>query len=232
MSPLRAGASTGLWALAGTTRATCAVSRLCLKTGRRTQFRIVSHSNSNITQAAVHAFVIKATHSSKKEIQHLRKWVKFMAKRLALGSQGLLIVLALCFASLPPASATLGEDVSSIESDQAHFKAIAQTITRQLYSVQQMQTASGTTIRQYVSPAGTVFAVSWRGAAPDLQQLLGTYFDQYVALADRQSSRRGRGVRIDNGDLVIETGGHMGYVTGRAYLRSKMPQGVADDEIR
>lgn len=155
-----------------------------------------------------------------------------MGKGLALGWQGLLILLVLCFACAHPASATLGEDISSIKSDQAHFKAQAQAITRQLYSIQQMQTASGTLIRQYVSPEGIVFAVSWQGTAPDLQQLLGTYFDQYVASADRQSSRRGRGVRIDDGDLVIETGGHMRFVTGRAYLRSKMPQGVADDEIR
>lgn len=155
-----------------------------------------------------------------------------MGKCPALGWQGVLIALAVCFACVQPMSATLGEDVASIQSDQAHFKALTQTITRQLYSVQQMQTPAGTVIRQYVSPAGMVFAVSWQGTAPDLQQLLGTYFDEYVTSAARQSSRRGRGMHIDDGDLVIETGGHMRFVTGRAYLRSKMPQGVADDDIR
>lgn len=130
------------------------------------------------------------------------------------------------------AHATLGEDVSSIKSDEAHLKSATQVIARPLYSVQQMQTPSGTRISQYVSPEGTVFAVTWQGTAPDLQQLLGTYFDQYVTTVAARNSQRGRGVHVDTGDLVIETGGHMRFVVGRAYLRSKMPQGVTSDEIQ
>lgn len=131
-----------------------------------------------------------------------------------------------------PAFATLGADTSSIQSDQARLKASSQVAVRRLYSVQTMQTPAGTQIRQYVSPEGTVFAVTWQGTAPDLQQLLGPYFDQYVSAAGSQHSRRGRGVHIDEGDLVIDTAGHMRFVVGRAYLRSKMPQGIASDEIR
>jgi hypothetical protein len=37
----------------------------------------------------------------------------------------------------------------------------------------------GTTAREYVSPSGQVFAVSWQGQAmPDLGQLLGSWADR------------------------------------------------------
>jgi uncharacterized protein DUF2844 len=126
---------------------------------------------------------------------------------------------------------TLGEDVASIQGDQAHLNASDRVVAHQFYSVHEMQTPSGTTIRQLVSPTGTVFAISWQGFSPDLRQLLGQYFDEYMAAAS-QAAHRGRGVRIDTGDLVVEIGGHMRYVAGRAFLRSKMPNEVSKDEIR
>jgi hypothetical protein len=130
-----------------------------------------------------------------------------------------------------PSFATLGQDVSSIRDDQAHVNASERVISRQLYSVHEMQTPTGTTIRQYVSPAGIVFAISWRGFPPDLRQLLGEHFDEYTAAAS-QTARRGRGVHIETDDLVVESGGHMRYAVGRAFLRSKLPSGVSRDEIQ
>lgn len=151
----------------------------------------------------------------------------------AIQSGGLILTLLFAvFAGWQQASATLGADTASIQSDQARLKASTQVIVRRSYSIQTMQTPAGTEIRQFVSPSGTIFAVSWQGPAPDLQQLLGPYFDEYVRAASSQHSVRGRGVHIDEGDLVIDTAGHMRFVVGRAYLRSKMPQGVASDEIR
>jgi Protein of unknown function (DUF2844) len=132
---------------------------------------------------------------------------------------------------LSPAFASLGDDVSSVQRDQAHLNASVRVIVAEHFSIQEMQTPAGTTVRQYVSPDGRVFAVSWQGFAPDLQQLLGDYFGEYVA-AVSQAAHRGRGVRIDTGELVVETGGHMRYVVGRAFLRSKMPSGVSSDDIR
>lgn len=131
-----------------------------------------------------------------------------------------------------PALAALGEDQSSINSDQVHLKASVRSVPHQFYSVQEMHTPSGTTVRQFISPQGTVFAVSWQGSAPDLEQLLGNYFDEFVAASKLQPSRRGRGIHIDDGDLVVDTGGHMRFVVGRAFLRSKMPSQVTGDEIR
>jgi hypothetical protein len=131
-----------------------------------------------------------------------------------------------------PSFCALGGDVSSIASDQAHLKASERVVLGQSYTVHEMSTPQGTTIRQFVSPQGNVFAVSWRGAAPNLQQLLGEYFEEYVTAATQRRAVRGRGLHIETGDLVVETGGHMRFVVGRAFLRSKLPQGVAGDDIR
>jgi len=145
--------------------------------------------------------------------------------------RGIVILPASVLLLLLPAYATLGEDASSVQRDQAHLNASVRVVAGDRYSVQEMQTPAGTKIKQYVSPGGTVFAVSWHGFAPDLQQLLGSYFDQYMAAAS-QAAHRGRGVQIDAGDLVVESGGHMRYVVGRAFLRSKMPSGVSSDDVR
>jgi predicted thioesterase len=131
-----------------------------------------------------------------------------------------------------PAFCTLGQNVSSIAGDQAHLKASSRVSVGTSYSVHEMSTPQGTRVRQFVSPGGTVFAVSWRGAAPNLQQLLGSYFEEYVAAASERRAVRGRGLHIETGDLVVETGGHMRFVVGRAFLRSKLPQGVVSDHIR
>jgi len=130
-----------------------------------------------------------------------------------------------------PGFATLGQDVSSVRDDQAHLNASETVVTSQLYSVHEMKTPRGTTIREYVSPAGTVFAVAWHGFPPDLRQLLGEHFDEYMAAAS-ETARRGRSVHIETGDLVVDSGGHMRYSVGRAFLSSKLPSGVDRDEIR
>src|SRR5215472_1938238 len=149
-----------------------------------------------------------------------------------MGTHIRLFLLAVSLAAGVPAFAALGGDLSSVQADQAHLQASERIIPTQNYTVHEMQTARGTLIRQFVSSAGTVFAVSWQGSAPDLEQLLGAYFDQYVEAAQAQPGRRARGVHIDTGDFVFESGGHMRFVSGRAFLRSKLPSGVTSDQVR
>ncbi len=131
-----------------------------------------------------------------------------------------------------PAFCALGGDVSSVAADQVHMKASVRVLVANSYSVHEMRTPAGTTIRQFVSPGGKVFAVTWQGFSPDLQQLLGDNFSEYVQAVSSQHARRGRGVYVNTGDLVVETGGHMRFVVGRAYLRSQLPQGVNGDDVR
>ena len=153
---------------------------------------------------------------------------RFQTKRVATGLGWVFAAVILLWS---PAFASLGDDASSVQRDQAHMNASVRVTTAEHFSIHEMQTPAGTMVRQYVSPAGTVFAISWQGNSPDLQQLLGDYFDGYISVAS-QTAHRGRGTRIDTGELVVETGGHMRYIVGRAFLRSKLPSGVSSDDIR
>ncbi len=131
------------------------------------------------------------------------------------------------------AFAVLGQDVSSVQSDGARIKAAVSILPGRSYSVHQMRAPSGTSVKEFVSPAGQVFGVSWQGpSTPDLRQLLGDYFDQYIQAAQTTPRVSRRVVYIETGDLVVESGGHMRFKMGRAYLRSKLPDGVNVDDVR
>lgn len=131
-----------------------------------------------------------------------------------------------------PARAELGANVSSIQADQAKLKGSVRVTSAANYQIHEIQTGQGSRVREYVSSSGTVFAVAWQGqSTPDLHQLLGQYFDQYLQAA--QSTKTGRGPkRIALPNLVVERGGHMRYLVGRAYLPQMIPQGVTSDEIK
>lgn len=131
------------------------------------------------------------------------------------------------------AAAVLGGDVASVEADKAALGAGAvQTSTGDGYAVHEMQAASGTTIREYVSASGAVFAVTWSGPAlPDLRQLLGTHFDTYTEAARAQNAGRGR-IAVERGGVVVQSAGQMRAFFGRAYLPALVPQGVALDQIQ
>lgn len=133
-----------------------------------------------------------------------------------------------------PAFASLGGDASSVEADRAHMNASVRVTQSQNYSVHEMQSASGTLVREYVSPAGKVFAVTWSGQfMPQMQQILGNYFSQYTAALQAQPHRYGhRPLDLRLPGLVIQTGGHMRAYSGRAYVPDMLPQGVSAEAIR
>ena len=145
----------------------------------------------------------------------------------------LLASIALVTITLPfSASATLGEDTNSTEVDRASMKATLRMLPMSRYTVHEIRTPSGTTVREYVSPAGTVFAVAWRGPVmPDLRQAMGRYFNQYVEAASGQpAGHRHRAIREPG--LVVQSHGHMRAFSGRAYVPQMLPQGVGVEEIR
>lgn len=123
------------------------------------------------------------------------------------------------------AHATLGQNVSTLDSDQARLHAIAHTATTQsAYSVHLMTMPSGTLVREYVARNGMVFGVAWEGPTlPDLKSTLGASFDTYVAAT---ASRRGTPLAVSNSDLVIFSGGHLRAFSGHAYLPQAVPAGV------
>ena len=143
-------------------------------------------------------------------------------KSAALGAAVLIAVL------IPHvASATLGQPEITVQTDvaQAHA-AIKSSEDRTSYRVHEIQLPSGTVMREFVAPNGNVFAVTWQGPSrPDLRQALGQYFDAYASATRSKLSDR-RHVQIQQGDLVLQSGGHMRALSGRAYLRSAIPSGV------
>lgn len=145
-----------------------------------------------------------------------------------------LMILALMTIVFPlPAFAALGEDAASVEADQAHMQAALRTVPAERFTMHEIQAPSGTVVREYASQEGKVFAVAWQGPwLPDMRQILGTYFVQYIEAA-AQTTRRGHGpLLIQQPGLVVQLGGHMRAFVGRAYLPQMVPQGMTADEIR
>ncbi|MFZ0816319.1 MAG: DUF2844 domain-containing protein [Candidatus Sulfotelmatobacter sp.] len=155
-------------------------------------------------------------------------------------SRVLLAAAALAmFLSAFPAWAALGGSVATVRADQVHMQGTLRKTATAFYTVHEIQSASGIVVREYVASvgesAGTVFAVAWQGPwPPDMRQLLGTYFDQYIQAAKAQSAARigRRPLAIEQPGFVMEMGGHPRSFIGRAYVPGMLPAGVRAEEIR
>jgi Protein of unknown function (DUF2844) len=137
--------------------------------------------------------------------------------------------LAFMAVALPRmACATLGEAEISVQTDATRsLAAIKSSQEREGYRVHEIALASGTLMREFVGPEGKVFAVAWHGPTrPDLRQALGQYFGAFASAPRSRLSDR-RHVQIRQGDVVVEGGGHMRALSGRAYLLSAIPSGVS-----
>jgi hypothetical protein len=139
--------------------------------------------------------------------------------------------LSLIFCLALPAAAALGGSATSVASDAAQLKAQLRVTQRQAYAVHELRSSSGTVVREYVSPTGKVFGVSWQGPVlPDLQQVLGTYSQR---LAQASPTRRPQGpVAINEAGLVLRASGHMRGYFGKAYIPDMLPEGVSPDAIQ
>jgi hypothetical protein len=162
-----------------------------------------------------------------------RRRIATAKKRIFLVIAGLFAVAA--FASVPPLFAALGEPADSVARDREAMSAArgATTTVRTGYTVQEVVSDS-VTVREYISPAGIVFAVAWNGyTPPDLTQLLGSYareYDDALRKSKRKPGRRHAQIKTDR--VVVEKWGHMRNLQGRAYVKALIPQGVSIDEIK
>jgi hypothetical protein len=152
--------------------------------------------------------------------------------------------VALILGAAFPAWAALGGDFASVQADQVHMQGKLRTTAMASYTVHEIQTASGTVVREYVSLSGTsasgtsagkVFAIGWKGPwPPDMRQVLGSYFDQYVQAAKAQRAVRvgRRPLVIEEPGLVMNVGGHPRGFVGRAYVPEMLPAGVRAEDIQ
>jgi hypothetical protein len=144
----------------------------------------------------------------------------------------LLCLAAAVLLGTAPAWAALGEYENSVTLDQQRVHGTARAIVRSGYHIQEITAPNRTTIKEYVSPQGRVFGISWDSPVmPDLEQLLGTYYPQFHEMI--QSERRHHGplvVRTD--EFVVVSGGHMRAFHGRAIAPKLIPAGVTAEEVR
>lgn len=104
------------------------------------------------------------------------------------------------------------------------------------WSINTMTQDGDTVIREYLDSSGKVFAVSWRGPRiASIDTLLGSYFPAWEKGLAAAHAARGGGygpVVLREPGLVVETGGHMGSLLGRAWLPKALPQGFTTDLIQ
>jgi len=145
-----------------------------------------------------------------------------------------LLAGAVLAAALSPciAEAGLGQTASSVQADAAQLKGSIKATEQAGYRVQEIQLPSGTLVREFVAPNGTVFAVAWNGpTVPNLRQTLGQYFDNFVAAAQAKHADHHH-LQIQQSDLVVQAGGRMRAFRGRAYLPQAVPAGVNIGDLR
>lgn len=149
--------------------------------------------------------------------------------------RGLQLTLgALLMASASGVMATLGSAPSAVAStptlvSSARKLAATPTGRTGTYTLSESQFDSGTLVREYVTPAGQVFALAWRGPVlPDLSAFLGDYFRAFKVEAQqvREKGIRGSPVFIEGDGLVMRSSGRMRNFFGYAYVPTLVPAGV------
>ncbi len=140
--------------------------------------------------------------------------------------------------------ATLGDNASSVLTDQARMKGTVRSVDNRTYVVHEITATSGAKVREFVTPGGAVFGVAWEGQQPpDLQQLLGPYYQQarQARQAQAQAAEQDPAVKtprahrapvaIQTPGLVLYEGGHVRSFHGAAYIPQLVPSGVQASDI-
>jgi hypothetical protein len=144
----------------------------------------------------------------------------------------MLLAAILSAAAASPARAALGGDSSSVEADRVSMKGEARVTAVSGYEVREITVPGGTLVREYLTPAGKVFAVSWRGPyMPNLRQLLGSYFARYTQ-AGRSAPHTGhRHFAVQEPDLVVQSNGRTRAFYGRAWDPTLLPPNFSAADI-
>lgn len=145
----------------------------------------------------------------------------------------LILLLAVLFmvTEIPlSARAGLGDSESAIETDRAFLKASTTVARNSKYSVHVMKT-NGLTVREYVSPSGVVFAITWRGIRhPNINQLLSAYLPELEQAQNAQTKSMRRS-NVTTTRLSLVLGGHSMDLTGKAIALDLLPSGMKKEDI-
>lgn len=132
-----------------------------------------------------------------------------------------------------PAQAGLGGDARSVETDRVQLKAAVAVTPGTRFTVHQLTLPSGTVVHEFLSPAGKIFAVAWRGReVPDLQQALGDYYTSAsTALTNAPRGPDHRHRAVESSELVVHTTARMRDHAGLVYVPALLPQGVSPSDL-
>lgn len=132
------------------------------------------------------------------------------------------------------AIAALGAHASTINSEKAQARAQVQSFKMPDHMRYELVLPNGGSVHEFANAAGDIFAVTWSGPGkPDLRTLLGGHFGR---LQEASGVGRARMLRqpaqVNRADIQIQTGGHMGYFWGVAYLPSLAPAGFSTSSLK
>ena len=131
-----------------------------------------------------------------------------------------------------PAWAALGEDVSTVDADAQALSGRHIKVAKIGYDMHQITLSDGSVVNEFVSPAGTVFGVSWLGhSIPNLQKLLGTYTTN-LQQGQRTRVVPRRAVTIQGNNFVFSSVGHLRFFRGRAYVSSLVPTNLTAEVVQ
>lgn len=130
--------------------------------------------------------------------------------------------------------AELGGAMTGVQVDRAHLDARLNATTIGNHVRHDMTLPNGASVREFTNANGRVYALTWSGPGkPDLRSLLGSYFDRLQAGSARLNPRARRmPMQLVRSDVVIQTGGHMGYFWGVAYIPALTPAGFAVTDLQ
>jgi hypothetical protein len=153
--------------------------------------------------------------------------LKRCRNRISMTTAVALAILLLFMSAPRRAAATLGADVPSIAGNEHALDAgrrIEKIATGERHD---LTLSSGLVIHEFVSPSGSVYAVTWQGPQPpNLREVLGPYFAQLFTHASRGNRNR---LVVSGEDFEIRTSGHARWFEGRAWVPSLVPVGVRFD---
>ena len=133
-----------------------------------------------------------------------------------------------------PAQAVLGELEASVNTDQQALHGSHKEEAREGYKVHQITASDGSVVKEFVSPGGLVFEITWQARQmPNLQQLLGANMTELQTALQSNPRRHSRGALIVRTDkLVFVSGGHMRSFHGYAYVPSLVPSNVSPEAVQ
>lgn len=144
------------------------------------------------------------------------------------------VIVAVCATSFAAREAQ-GELGGTAAAPETSASGVQRLSAARAFQVRSSVDAGGTTINEYSTSNGRIFAYTWQGPTmPDLAQLLGPYAQRYRDNATAQLNALGNlhASRVEQPDVIVESGGLMRSYAGRAWLPAALPPGFSPSDLR